>query len=89
MFHEIFVKAPLEVCEKRDPKGLYKKARKGEILDFTGISAPYEPPSLPELVVDTEKLSIEESLALLIQFLAEKFDLHDRGNTEKGPSKRA
>ena len=86
MFHEIFVKAPLEVCEKRDPKGLYKKARKGEILDFTGISAPYEPPSLPELVVNTEKLSIEESLALLIQFVAEKFDFHDRENTEKGPS---
>ena len=52
-FHEIYVKAPLEVCERRDPKGLYVRARRGEIKDFTGISAPYETPEAPDLVVDT------------------------------------
>jgi bifunctional enzyme CysN/CysC len=52
-FAEVYLSAPLEVCERRDPKGLYARARRGEIADFTGISAPYEPPEAPELVLDT------------------------------------
>ena len=59
-FIEIFCDAPLEVCESRDVKGLYKKARSGEIKAFTGISSPYEPPENPELVVDTGRLSLDE-----------------------------
>src|SRR5262249_18169897 len=63
-FHEVYIKAGLDACEKRDPKGLYKKARKGEIAEFTGISAPYEPPVSPELVIDTEAASVEECVQL-------------------------
>lgn len=58
---EIYVKTPLETCIKRDPKGLYKKALKGEITDMTGIQDPYEEPINPELVIETERLTVEES----------------------------
>jgi bifunctional enzyme CysN/CysC len=68
-FHEIHVKAPLEICEQRDPKGLYKRARAGEITDFTGIQSPYEFPSNPQLVVDTSLLSIEEAMAELLEYV--------------------
>jgi adenylyl-sulfate kinase len=68
-FHEIYVKAPLEVCEARDPKGLYRRARAGEIRDFTGVSAPYEPPTAPELVVDTEANDIEKSVQMIIEYV--------------------
>jgi adenylylsulfate kinase len=68
-FVEVFVDASLETCEGRDPKGLYKKARAGEIPEFTGISAPYEPPERPELVLDTAALSVEASVAALIRHL--------------------
>jgi bifunctional enzyme CysN/CysC len=68
-FHEIYVKASLAACEERDPKGLYKRARKGEIADFTGISSPYEAPERPDLVVPTDELSMEECLAELIRFV--------------------
>ena len=61
-FTEVFVNAPLEVCEQRDPKGLYAKARAGELTDFTGISSPYEPPDSPEVAVPTEQLSVNESV---------------------------
>ncbi|UCH72139.1 MAG: adenylyl-sulfate kinase, partial [Thermoplasmatales archaeon] len=61
-FIEIYTKASLETCEKRDPKGLYKKARAGIIKDFTGLDAPYEEPENPELVIDTDKETIEESV---------------------------
>lgn len=71
-FAEIYVNASLKTCEERDPKGLYKKARAGEIPDFTGISAPYEPPSNPELELRTPEQSWEECLSLLCEF-AEKF----------------
>ncbi|HHJ52488.1 MAG TPA: adenylyl-sulfate kinase [Caldithrix abyssi] len=71
-FIEIFVKVPLEVAEERDPKGLYKKARAGEIKQFTGIDAPYEEPLNPELVIDTSQHSLEESAQMVIDFLAEK-----------------
>jgi len=71
-FIEIFVKASLAVCEERDPKGLYKKARAGLIPEFTGISAPYEEPLKPELVIETDKLSVEESAQKVIDYLLEK-----------------
>lgn len=68
-FHSIYVKADVATCETRDPKGLYKKARAGEIQEFTGISAPYEEPENPDLVVDTAHKSIDESVALLIDYV--------------------
>jgi adenylylsulfate kinase len=64
-FFEVFVSTPLEVCEKRDPKGIYKKARLGEIKEFTGISAPYEVPVNPEYSIDTSDISVEESVVRL------------------------
>lgn len=70
-FHTIYIKADLNTCESRDPKGLYKMARKGEIAEFTGISAPYEEPEDPDLVVDTAKNSIEESVAMLVSYVEE------------------
>ena len=71
-FVEVLVDASVETCEGRDVKGLYKKARAGEIPEFTGISAPYEAPEKPELVLDTNAQSVEESVAALIRFLEEK-----------------
>jgi len=71
-FFEIHVKADLDTCEKRDTKGLYKKARSGEIPEFTGISSPYEPPENPELVLDTEKESVEACAGKVMGLLAEK-----------------
>jgi bifunctional enzyme CysN/CysC len=68
-FVEVYVDAPLEVCEQRDPKGLYKKARAGQIANFTGISAPYEPPDQPDLVVHTDKQTPAECVAHIIDFL--------------------
>jgi len=68
-FIEIYVKASLETCEKRDPKGLYKKARLGEIKNFTGIDAPYEAPREPEITLDTTELSIEESVEVILTYL--------------------
>jgi adenylylsulfate kinase len=71
-FIEIYVKVSLAVAEQRDPKGLYKKARAGEVKEFTGISAPYEEPLRPELVIDTDRLSVEESAEVVIGYLVEK-----------------
>jgi bifunctional enzyme CysN/CysC len=68
-FVEVFVDAPLEVCETRDPKNLYKKARAGEIRDFTGIDAPYEAPEDPEIVVHTDQQSVDESVAAILEQL--------------------
>lgn len=68
-FVEIFVNAPLAVCESRDPKGLYVKARANEIKEFTGISAPYEPPLKPELELPTHELSLQESVTKIIEYL--------------------
>ncbi len=68
-FIEIHCYCPLEVCEKRDVKGLYKKARNGEIKDFTGISSPYEAPDKPELKIDTHARSLEESVEQIIALL--------------------
>ncbi|HEX3619987.1 MAG TPA: adenylyl-sulfate kinase [Candidatus Udaeobacter sp.] len=68
-FIEVFVDAPLEVCEARDPKNLYKKARAGEIRDFTGIDAPYEAPDDPEIVVRTDEQTVDESVATILEQL--------------------
>ena len=71
-FIEVYVKCPLDVCEQRDTKGLYKKARAGEVKEFTGISAPYEEPLNPEITIDTSKLSVEESTKAILSYLEEK-----------------
>ncbi|SDK31775.1 adenylyl-sulfate kinase [Lacicoccus qingdaonensis] len=68
-FIEIYTKCSLEKCEIRDPKGLYKKARQGEIKEFTGINAPYESPVDPEIIVDTEKQTVEESVNVILDYL--------------------
>jgi adenylylsulfate kinase-like enzyme len=71
-FIEVFIDIPVEVAEQRDPKGLYKKARAGEIPNFTGISAPYEAPENPEIHLRTDKLSVEESVAEITKYLQDK-----------------
>lgn len=71
-FIEIYCKASLEVCEKRDVKGLYKKARSGEIPAFTGITSPYEEPVNPEVIVDTDVLTLEDSVDKVIAYLRDK-----------------
>ena len=71
-FIEVYIKCSVEECEKRDPKGLYKKARNQEIKNFTGISAPYEAPENPEIVLDTEQYSIEQCVEQLTSILIEK-----------------
>jgi sulfate adenylyltransferase len=68
-FYEIFVATPLAVCEQRDPKGLYKKARRGEIKNFTGIDSPYEPPETPEIRIDTAATSADAAAELIVQHL--------------------
>jgi len=74
-FFEIFVSTPLETCERRDAKGLYRRARKGELRDFTGVSAPYEPPSEPDLTVDTSAETPEQIAERLFAFLDERLHL--------------
>lgn len=71
-FLEIYCSCPLEVCEQRDVKGLYKRARAGEIKDFTGISSPYEEPTHAELVVETGRLSLDESIDRVLGFLRQR-----------------
>ncbi|NKB21880.1 MAG: adenylyl-sulfate kinase [Alphaproteobacteria bacterium] len=75
-FHEVFISAGLEVCEERDPKGLYVKARAGEISDFTGVSAPYEPPETSEFEVDTGALSVDASVDALVNYVSVRFPLN-------------
>lgn len=70
-FVEVFVKASIEVCEQRDPKGLYKKAKSGEIKEFTGISAPYEEPLKAEVVLDADTMTIEEEVKVVLDYLKE------------------
>ncbi len=74
-FHEVYVRADLSVCEERDPKGLYKKARAGEIADFTGISAPYEAPENPDLDINTAALSVEEAVEKLVSYVEANIQL--------------
>ena len=71
-FIEVFVDCPLEVCESRDPKGLYKKARAGEIKEFTGIDAPYEVPENAEIVINTNDLDLAASIQKVIDYLSDK-----------------
>lgn len=74
-FIEVYVKCSLEECEKRDPKGLYKKARNGEIKQFTGIDQPYDEPKNPEIVLDTNQLSLVQSVELLTSYIFESAGL--------------
>ena len=74
-FHEVYIAADLAACEARDPKGLYLKARKGELGDFTGITAPYEAPDAPELVIDTGYESVERSLERLVHYVKQHLPL--------------
>lgn len=72
---EVFVDTPLEVCESRDVKGLYEKARKGEISNFTGVNAPYEPSKNPDLIIDTSKLSLDDSVKEVMAFVNSKLSI--------------
>ncbi|MBW2937447.1 adenylyl-sulfate kinase [Aureisphaera sp. CAU 1614] len=74
-FVEIFVNTPIEECEKRDVKGLYAKARAGEIKDFTGVNAPYETPQNPDVEIDTSTVSVEDSVAIIFKAIANKLHL--------------
>jgi len=74
-FIEIFLNPPMEVCEKRDTKGLYQKARAGIIKDFTGISAPFEAPANPDLEIDTSVLGIKESVDLIFETIIDRITL--------------
>ena len=75
-FHEVYIKASLQNCEKRDPKGLYKKARSGEIRMFSGISAPYESPTSPELLLNTNKENIDQCTQKLIGYINDNFSIN-------------
>lgn len=80
LYAEVYVRCSLDICEQRDPKGLYRKARQGEIRNFTGIDASYEPPLQPEFIVDTDHLTIEQCARQLAEFITCKFTLQ----TEEG-----
>jgi adenylylsulfate kinase len=69
---EVYVQASLEACEKRDPKGLYVKARNGQIRDFTGIGSPYEPPADAQVVIDSENTPVEEAVRILLSEIAKR-----------------
>jgi adenylylsulfate kinase len=71
-FLEIFCRCPLQVCERRDPKGLYRRARAGQITDFTGITSPYEDPENPELILETAKLDVKQCADKVINLLVER-----------------
>jgi bifunctional enzyme CysN/CysC len=75
-YHEVFVSADLKTCEARDPKGLYRRARAGEIPEFTGVSAPYEVPSAPDLVVATDRQTVDRSVATVIDYVETNFALN-------------
>jgi adenylyl-sulfate kinase len=76
-FVEVFVDAPLEVCQERDPKGLYAKALRGEIKQFTGIDSPYEPPGQPEVRIDAGRLTVAEAVNQLLAYLHQADVLQD------------
>ena len=83
-FIEVFVSTPLEVCESRDRKGLYAKARAGLIQEFTGINDPYEVPLNPDVVVDTSKLSAEEAALKILLYLENRGFIDTSGGGESG-----
>ena len=74
-FLEVYVNTPIEACEKRDVKGLYAKARKGEIKNFTGVSAPFEAPENPDISIDTSVTSLEESVQALLSIILPKIKI--------------
>ena len=76
-FHEIYVNADVATCEERDPKGLYARARRGDIPDFTGVSAPYEIPESPEIMVDTMTLDVAASVRQVLDYVSQHFELSD------------
>lgn len=82
-FHEIYVKADLATCEQRDPKGLYKKARDGQIPEFTGIDSPYEPPTNPDMVVDTQNNDIDTCVDQIVRYIKDNTALNDDANDNK------
>ena len=86
-FVEVFLDVPVEECEKRDPKGLYCKARSGQISDFTGLSAPYEPPAEPELVLQTGRLSVQQCVEAVEGRLRELGVLPRQSNGNTGPGR--
>ena len=71
-FFEVYVNAPLATCEERDPKGLYRRARNGELRSFTGIDSPYEAPASPDLEICTDRVSIDDAAAELARFIDER-----------------
>ena len=81
-FHEIYIEADLETCEKRDPKGLYKKARAGDIKEFTGIDSPYEAPDNPELVVNTRDHDIDTCVLQIVRYIEEHISLNNNKNKQ-------
>ncbi len=83
-FLEIYCKCPLEICEKRDVKGHYERARRGEIKEFTGISSPYEEPLSPDLVLETDKLTVESAVDRLLALLIERGIIRGDGCGERG-----
>ena len=88
-FVEVFVDCSLEVAEHRDPKGLYKKARAGEISDFTGIDAPYEVPDAPEIHVRTDRMTLEEEVAIILEYLRQRNIIGHVDDTTVGEETRA
>ena len=76
-FIEVFVKCPVSECERRDPKGIYKRARAGEIKEFTGVSAPYEEPENPEIILKTDEMSLEKCIKTLLNYLRENKYIQD------------
>jgi len=85
-FHSVYIKSDVETCAKRDPKGLYEKAQKGEIKDFTGVNAPYEEPDNADLIIDTSKLSIDESVEELMKYVEKNLVSPVKEIQEKGES---
>lgn len=85
-FIEVFVKCSISECEKRDPKGFYKKARSGEIEQFTGISAPYEEPENPEIILETDKANTEENVKQILNYLARQKNLWATSGSGRAPS---
>ena len=82
-FHEVYIKADLETCERRDPKGLYRRARTGEIADFTGISAPYEEPAAAELEVDTDRDTVDDCVQRIVDYIERCFSRDQKTRDQK------
>jgi len=75
-FIEVYTKCPVSECEKRDPKGIYKRVRSGEIKEFTGISAPYEEPENPEIILETDKMNVDECIEKILDYLIDNKFIH-------------